>query len=75
MVRWTTARYAGFTPLDRDLGKTHKIRVFDTPLAAIRSYIFNINSNPAYKKLRHIQAYLRNRRPEGAKKAMNLLWG
>ena len=65
--QWTTARYAGLAPLQRDQDKSHKIRVFSTPLAAVRSYIFNINTYPAYKKLRHIRAYLRNRRPNGAK--------
>ena len=56
-----------FSPLQRDQDKSHKIRVFSTPLAAVRS-IFSI-SIPTLPTKSYVisRAYLRNRRPNGAK--------
>lgn len=49
----------GIVPEKRQEGKTHKIKAFDTPLAAVAAYIKNLNTHRAYRKLRAIRAELR----------------
>lgn len=49
----------GIVPKDRESGKTHKIRAFETPLEAVAAYIKNLNTHRAYRKLRVMRAALR----------------
>ncbi len=49
----------GIIPDDRQEGKTHKIKAFETPLEAVAAYIKNLNTHRAYRKLRAIRAELR----------------
>ena len=56
--QWTW-RKPGIVPEDREEGKTHKIRSFDTPLDAVKSYIHNLNTHWAYEKFRADRAELR----------------
>ena len=56
--QWTW-RKPGIVPEDREEGKTHKIRSFDTPLDAVKSYIHNLNTHWAYEEFRADRAELR----------------
>lgn len=50
----------GIVPEDRESGKTHKIRAFETPLEAVAAYIKNLNTHRAYRKLRDMRRDLRD---------------
>lgn len=47
-------------PLDRDPGKTHSVRAFQTLLESVRSYALNLNTHDAYKSFRKVRTQLRN---------------
>jgi Bax protein len=49
----------GIVPEQRQEGKTHKIRAFETPLEAVAAYIKNLNTHRAYSKLRRMRSDLR----------------
>ena len=57
--QWTTASFDGIVPLERDTGKTHKIRAFDNLYAAVRSYIHNLNTHRAYREFRTFRETMR----------------
>jgi len=57
--QWCFEEGCGIVPDRRDAGKNHEIAVFDSPEAAVASYIHNLNSHAAYKPLREIRAMLR----------------
>lgn len=56
---WTTARDGGMTPLNRDQGKTHKIKAYGSLLESVRSYVRNLNRHGAYKQFRSARAGMR----------------
>lgn len=59
--QWTwNASSPGIDPLDRAEGKTHRIRAFDSPLAAVRAYVRNLNTHTAYAGLRQLREAQRN---------------
>lgn len=59
--QWTwNASAPGIEPLDRAQGKTHRIRAFDSPLAAVRAYVRNLNTHGAYAGLRQLRETQRN---------------
>jgi len=59
--QWTwNAAAPGIEPLDRADGKTHRIRAFDNPLAAVRAYVRNLNTHAAYAGLRQLREAQRN---------------
>ncbi|MCG8494397.1 MAG: hypothetical protein MI743_22500, partial [Sneathiellales bacterium] len=39
----------------------YRIKTFETPLASVKAYMLNLNSNPAYKEFRTKRASLRAR--------------
>ena len=49
----------GIVPRSRPAGKTYRVRAFDSVLAATRAYAININSHPAYGRLREIRLEMR----------------
>jgi len=57
--QWTTAEHEGIVPERREEGKTHKIRAFRSPVDGVASYLRNLNTHGAYKKLRTKRAALR----------------
>lgn len=57
--QWTTAKGRGLTPLKRDAGLTHKIKVFDSLLQSVEAYVLNLNTHRAYKGLRKARAAMR----------------
>lgn len=61
--QWTwNPNHKGIVPSKRDSGKTHRVRAFDSLLAATRAYAININTHAAYARLREIR---RSRRAKG----------
>ena len=57
--QWTTASFKGIVPLQRESGKTHKIRAFKNLYDSVRSYIFNLNTHRAYRGFRAVRETMR----------------
>lgn len=51
---WTWGE-VGLLPLEREEGRTHKIRIFKTLQASVDAYILNLNRNYAYKEFRELR--------------------
>ena len=54
--QWTWGRGAGIVPLDRDQGKTHKIRKFGQLADSVAAYMRNLNVHSAYGRYRDLRA-------------------
>lgn len=52
---WTWGE-KGIIPLEREEGKTHKIRIFDTLQGSVDAYALNLNRHYAYKDFRDRRA-------------------
>lgn len=57
--QWTTADDEGLVPEDREEGKSHKVKAFDTLAASVAGYMRNLNTHGAYKSLRADRARMR----------------
>ena len=57
--QWCFSEGCGLIPADRVEGAVHEVRVFASPAASIKSYIKNLNTNPAYKSFRQLREKLR----------------
>ena len=57
--QWTYSRSRGMLPKERDAGKTHRIRAFDSLLESVRAYVLNLNTHSAYRDFRRVRATLR----------------
>ncbi len=57
--QWTWNSDDGLTPLEREDGKTHKIRAFPSILDSVRAYVHNLNTHRSYRGLRNTRAVLR----------------
>jgi len=57
--QWTYSRTRGMLPKERDEGKTHRIRTFDSLLDSVRAYVLNLNTHGAYRDFRRVRASLR----------------
>jgi Bax protein len=64
--QWTWSG-KGLTPANRDAGKKHKIKIFDSLQDAVRGYILNMNLGWGYKDFRKLRAEFRkkNMNPSG----------
>lgn len=60
---WTFRKGGGLIPENRQTGKSHQVKAFDSLSASVRSYMKNINRNRAYKELRE---YRKNMRQNGS---------
>jgi len=58
--QWTYKESEGIVPLDRPEGAKYAVRKFATVDASVRGYLYNLNTNPAYKKLRMLREEMRN---------------
>jgi len=56
---WTFRPGTGIVPEDRPPGEIYEVRKFSSIYESIRSYMNNLNSNGAYRKLRDIRERLR----------------
>jgi Bax protein len=50
--QWCFTKGCGLVPKSRSAGLSHEVRKFDSAMAAVRGYVFNINSSSAYQELR-----------------------
>jgi len=57
---WTWQADQGLVPLQRDVGKKHRVRVFPTLRSSVQAYLYNLNTGRAYKRLRQLRAILRD---------------
>ena len=57
---WTWGE-KGIIPLEREEGKTHKIRIFDTLQGSVDAYALNLNRHYAYKDFRERRAKARKK--------------
>lgn len=55
---WTWGE-VGLVPSDREEGKTHKIRIFNSLQASANAYVLNLNRNYAYKEFRTLRTQYR----------------
>ncbi len=59
--QWTTSKSTqAITPKQRDEGRTHRIKAFDSLLQSVRAYARNLNTHRAYRKLRARRNQLRS---------------
>lgn len=72
---WCFEPGCGVVPAQRPAGKTYEVEAFDGVGGSVRSYIHNLNSHPAYAKLREIRARARaeGEMPDGYKMAAGLV--
>ncbi|WP_417452027.1 glucosaminidase domain-containing protein [Kordiimonas sp.] len=56
---WVWGDAEGLTPLEREEGKTHKVKSFEYLLDSVLSYMTNLNRHPSYRDLRLRRAELR----------------
>jgi len=56
---WCYEPGCGLVPLDRDSGRSHEVREFDSVADSVASYMRNINTHHGYRELRRIRAALR----------------
>lgn len=56
---WCFEPGCGLVPKKRPAGAVHEVRVFDSPRASVARYMQNLNSHPAYTRLRRIREALR----------------
>ncbi|MFQ5763800.1 MAG: glucosaminidase domain-containing protein [Rhodospirillales bacterium] len=57
--QWTFSETGNLIPARRDDDKEHKIKTFPSLLDSVRAYARNLNSHPAYRKLRRVRHGLR----------------
>ena len=53
--QWTYDQQQGLVPEDRDADKTHVVKKFKTLEDSVISYMFNINTHPAYYDFRVVR--------------------
>lgn len=72
---WCFEPGCGLVPQQRPPGKTYEVEAFDGVGGSVRSYIHNLNSHPAYAKLREIRARARaeGEMPDGYEMAAGLV--
>ncbi len=57
--QWTFSEDGNLVPRQRDEGKKHTIRAFDSILDSVRAYARNLNTHRAYRTLRHLRTTMR----------------
>ena len=54
--QWCFTEGCGVIPEGRPEGKTYEVRKFNSPLASVRSYMYNLNTSHHYEELREMRA-------------------
>jgi Bax protein len=57
--QWTFAKNGHLVPLERDDGKDHRIKAFESLIDSVRAYALNLNTHRAYRAFRAQRAALR----------------
>jgi Bax protein len=73
--QWCFRQGCGLVPSARQEDASHEVRKFASPVASVRSYMYNLNTNRAYASLRQLRSNLRrnNQAPSGPKLVETLL--
>ena len=73
--QWCFSKGCGIVPSQRSANSKHEVRRFENVQASVRSYIKNINTTRAYKKLRTLRHKLRKqqKKPNGKALAAGLI--
>ncbi len=58
--QWTFAK-GNLVPSDRDEGKTHMVKRFDSLIDSVRAYVRNLNTHRAYRDYRKLRAELKRK--------------
>lgn len=58
--QWCFSKGCGLVPSQRNSGKVHEVRKFESPEGSVRSYIRNLNTHYTYEDLREIRGSLYN---------------
>lgn len=72
---WCFEPGCGLVPQQRPQGETYEVEAFDGVGGSVRSYMHNLNSHPAYARLREIRAQARaeGEKPDGYAMAAGLV--
>lgn len=62
--QWTFDDNKGLVPENRNEDANHSVKAFENLQGSIRSYLHNINTNPAYKELRQLRQKMREQNKE-----------
>ena len=62
--QWCFTKGCGLVPMGRSANKSHEVRVFESTKDSIKSYIKNLNTHHAYKKLRSLREDLRKNKKD-----------
>ncbi|MEQ8193286.1 MAG: glucosaminidase domain-containing protein [Rhodospirillales bacterium] len=57
--QWTFSAERGLEPREREDGKTHGVKAFDSLIESVRAYMHNLNTHRAYRDFRKTRAALR----------------
>lgn len=57
--QWTFAKDGHLVPLERDDGKDHRVKAFESLIDSVRAYALNLNTHRAYRAFRAQRAVLR----------------
>lgn len=57
--QWCFKAGCGLVPKRRPEGASYEVQVFDSPAGSVETYMRNLNSHPAYTRMRRIRAELR----------------
>ena len=73
--QWCFTKGCGLVPKNRSAGLKHEVRKFKSPYESVKGYMHNLNSHPAFKKVRQqrSQARLQNATPTGLTLAKGLI--
>jgi len=58
--QWTSKDHAGMVPKQREAGRTHKVRAFESLKLSAESYLRNLNTHRAYREFRKMRDSFRN---------------
>jgi len=73
--QWCFTKGCGIVPKRRGKGMTHEVRKFSSVNESVQAYLFNLNTNNAFKELRKIRAETRakHKNPTGYALAAGLI--
>ncbi|WP_373019341.1 glucosaminidase domain-containing protein [Thiomicrorhabdus sp.] len=72
--QWCFTKGCGLVPKKRSAGMVHEVRKFNSPYDSVKGYMLNLNSHPAFAKVRKNRSLLREqgKKPLGIELAKGL---
>lgn len=73
--QWCFTKGCGIVPKQRSSGMNHEVRKFNSPYASVKGYMLNLNSHPAFTKVRdeRLKARQKDTKPTGLQMAKGLI--